>query len=327
MIHLRRCAATLVELLMVIAITGVLCALLIPAVQQSRESVRVTTCQNNLRQIGVAILDYEAARGQFPMGADGRYEQSLSPTSMFGLSWWADALPFLEQSAVADRLDRQGRNTGWALLNTHNGEVADGFAPDVWFCPSSRIDRFVKSGDFFIAAPSYVGISGATSHDGFQENRVSPCCRSDGEISAGGVLIPNAAVRAGRISDGLAKTLLVGEQSDYAYRPAGQTRRIDGGFALGWLAGSNAPGIPPNYGSRESPAYNIATVRYRLNEKRYELPGIYEDRGANNPLVSPHWQIVNVLLCDGSVQAFVDATEVVALKRLATRDDSEREAN
>jgi type II secretory pathway pseudopilin PulG len=322
MSHDQQRAVTLVELLVVVGITGVLLALLVPAVQQSRESARRSACQNNLKQIGVALLNYEAAYGYFPMGADGRFDRHLSPTTMFGLSWWAEALPFLEGSEVADQLDRQGQNAGWALLNTNNGRAADGFAPGFWFCSSSPINRFVRSGDFSLATPSYVGISGATSHDGFSETRVSPCCRSDGEISAGGLLIPNAVIGSNKITDGLSKTFLVGEQSDYAYRPAGQTRRIDGGYALGWLAGTNAIGIPPNYGSRDAPAYNIATLRYRLNEKRYELPGIYEDRGANNPLVSPHPNIVNVLNCDGSVTPLIDEAEVMILKRLATRDDN-----
>ncbi len=319
--HLRR-AFTLVELLVVVAIIGMLAGLLLPAIQAGREASRASACRNNLKQIGIALLNYESTHRHFPKGAEGRYDRKLAPTLMYGLSWWADVLPYLEQSDLADRLDRTGAWTGWVQLNPHNGELAHGFAPEFWFCPSSSIDHFATAGGFQLAAPSYVGISGASSHDGFPETRVSPCCRSDGEISAGGVLVPNTVIGPRRISDGLTNTLLVGEQSDFAYwQRFGTQMRIDGGYPNGWICGTNALGVPPNYGSSFSPSYNLATVRYGLNERRYELSGIYEDRGANNPLVSPHAGIVHLLYCDSSVHAVDDSMDVVVLKSLATRDE------
>jgi prepilin-type processing-associated H-X9-DG protein len=69
------------------------------------------------------------------------------------------------------------------------------------------------------------------------------------------------------------------------------------------------------------PSYNLATVRYRLNEHHYDLPGIYEDIGANNPLLSPHPGIVNLLYGDGSVRAVADSLDVKILKSAATRDE------
>jgi prepilin-type N-terminal cleavage/methylation domain-containing protein len=319
-VRLRQ-AVTLVELMVVVSIIGVLASLLLPAIQSSRESARAARCRNNLRQIGVALLNYESVHRSFPKGAEGRYDRLLAPAPMFGLSWWADVLPFLEQGDVADQLDQRGAHTGWVQLNDHNGQLVNGFAPAFWFCPSSSIERFVTAGHFQLAAPSYVGISGATSHDGFPETRVSPCCRSDGEISAGGVLVPNTAIRSREISDGLSNTLLVGEQSDFAYTEDGLPIRIDGGSPNGWITGTSALGVPPEYGSSLLPAYNLATVRYPLNEHRYELPGIYRDRGANNPLLSPHPGIVHLLYCDGSVQAAADSTDVVVLKNFSSRDD------
>ena len=146
---------------------------------------------------------------------------------------------------MTDRLDRTGQNPGRPLLNTHNGEVVDNFGPAFFFCPSSAVDRFVKGGNYQIALPMYVGISGATNYDGFPETRVSKCCRSDGQISAGGVLITNAAIRTRQIKDGLAKTLIVGEQSDFAYAAAGPRRNIGSAFAMGWLAGTYTLGIRP----------------------------------------------------------------------------------
>jgi prepilin-type N-terminal cleavage/methylation domain-containing protein len=316
-----RRAVTLIELLVVVSIIGVLATLLLPAIQASRESARAARCKNNLKQIGVALLNFESVRGSFPEGAEGRYERKLAPAAMFGLSWWAEVLPFLEESEVADRLDRRGAHTGWVQLNEHNGQLVDRFAPSFWLCPSSSIEPLVTAGNYQLAAPSYVGVSGASSHDGFPESRVSPCCRSDGEISAGGVLVPNRVIRLQEISDGLTNTLLAGEQSDFAYTDEGLPMRIDGGFPNGWVTGTKALGVPPEYGSPLLPTYNLVTVRYPLNEHRYNLPGVYTDRGANNPLLSPHGGVVHLLSCDGSVHATADSMDVVVLKSLASRDD------
>jgi prepilin-type processing-associated H-X9-DG protein len=318
----RRLASTPIELLVVVSILGTLAAMLLPAIQAARESARATACRNNLHQIGFALAECESVQRHFPMGAQGRYDRLLSPVIMYGLSWWADTLAYLDEANISDRLDRTGANTGWAYLNAHNGELADGFAPAFWFCPSSAVRHFVKSLDYQIAAPTYCGVSGATSDDGFPETRVNRCCRSEGQISAGGVLVPNTVIRVSQITDGLAETLLVGEQSDFAYTNGGQQIPIGAAFVKGWLAGTVTLGVPPNYSDWLAPSYNLATIRYQLNEHRFELPGVSDDIGANNPLLSPHPGIVNLLYCDGSVHAVHDSMEINLLKSLATRDDS-----
>ena len=83
----KRCALTLVELLVVLAILGVLVALLLPAVQQARAAARQTTCKNNLRQLGLATLQYcNTHQGEFPTGAHRPGDRS-----------WIDTLqPYLQ---------------------------------------------------------------------------------------------------------------------------------------------------------------------------------------------------------------------------------------
>ena len=76
---------TLVELLVVIAIIGVLVALLLPAVQAARESARRTSCANNLRQLGLAALNFENANGKFPpgyLGERGHIEDPLAASTI-----------------------------------------------------------------------------------------------------------------------------------------------------------------------------------------------------------------------------------------------------
>jgi hypothetical protein len=317
-----RRAATLIELTVVIAIIGTLASLLLPALSAAREASRAASCRNNLRQAGLALLNYESIHRHLPMGSRGRFDVKLYPAVMFDLSWWTEIIGLMGESSVADLLDRKGANVGYVVLNTQNGRLVDGFAPEFFFCPSSPVDRTWRVGDFErIAMPSYTGSSGATNFDSFHEDRVNRCCRSEGEISAGGVLIPNDTVTFQQIKDGSSKTLLVGEQSDFAYRDNGESRAIAAAYYNGWLCGSKHLKTPPFYDDWTLPSYNITSVRYRLNEHHYDLSGIWFDGGADNPLLSAHVGIVNLLYCDGSVHAAEDSMALDVLKSLATRDD------
>ena len=242
----------------------------------------------------------------------------------FGVSWWVDILPYLEESAVYDHFDLVGPHSGSVILNATNGQLANGLVIAVMGCPSSAIPPLGPAGNYMVMMPSYVGISGTTDDANFPETRVSTCClpENKGEISAGGLLIPNRAVRVATITDGLANTLAVGECSDYAIDSLGRTHRIDGGFPNGWLTGTTAIGTPPNYNvSFAPPSWNVTTIRYPVNTRNYSLPGINDDRGGNNPLVSSHPDGINGLFADGSVRFITDECDLLVLRRVATRDD------
>jgi len=97
----KRQAFTLVELLVVIAIIGMLVAILLPAVQGARGAARRSQCQNNLKQLGIAITSHEAALGAYPPGVTSKSEDLRD-----GLySGFVNLLPYVEQQTIYDRMD------------------------------------------------------------------------------------------------------------------------------------------------------------------------------------------------------------------------------
>ena len=118
---------TLIELLVVIAIIAVLVALLLPAVQQAREAARRTSCKNNLKQIGLAVHNYQTAHRTFPPGA--AVNTNLTSTGNNG-SWGVHGrlLPFLEQGNTYDQVDL---TVAWDFQT-----AIDGLKIETYSCPS-----------------------------------------------------------------------------------------------------------------------------------------------------------------------------------------------
>ena len=321
---------TLVELLVVIAVIAILVALLLPAVQQAREAARRTQCKNNLKQIGLALHNYHDVHQTFPIGA--RRQRGTGP------SWMVGILPFIEQQNLYDGFDMHSPHNGFPALpppfGSNNGSKMDGVVLAIFRCPSSPVPLTYTNGIFPPLTeqmqPSYVGIAGVTSHDGFPARRMRVCCLpfNDGEISGDGVLIPNAVVKVRDITDGTSNVVCVGEASHYAWDSNGDRRRVDGAFPNSWITGTSGRGTPPNYVNDfgaifpPPPAYNLTTVRYPPND-RYDQPGIRDNHGPNNPLTSAHTGGVHVLLTDGSSRFLGENVDLITHKQLAARDDGQ----
>ena len=141
----RRHGFTLVELLVVIAIIGILIGMLLPAVQQVRESARRTQCSNNIRQLSLGVLNYESAHSHFPAGAlTGPDDDDLGND---GWGWGAQILPFIDQANLADRLNPSISNDPGVFRRTRfvEGRIVVGGDTKIptFRCPSSALEDFV----------------------------------------------------------------------------------------------------------------------------------------------------------------------------------------
>ena len=135
--HGYRRGLSLVETLVAISTVSVLVALLLPAVQQAREAARWVQCKNNLRQIGLAVQNYEGAHGVFPPSFI--IEPGTTLNGDQGVwSIHARILPYLDQAGTYDRIDLR-----WSWKSPANDDIPTLRVP-VYLCPSDPGDRVRK---------------------------------------------------------------------------------------------------------------------------------------------------------------------------------------
>ncbi|MFT5524370.1 MAG: prepilin-type N-terminal cleavage/methylation domain-containing protein [Pirellulaceae bacterium] len=321
----RRGGFTLVELLVVIAIIGILVGLLLPAVQASREAARRTECNNNLKQIGLALLNYENSHGTLPPGG------LASPSGGYGHSWWIRILPQLEQSSAYDAWDQtgvlaaNGRSTGWLSQsfgggNEHNRKLLYDVGFKVMRCPSSPLPKKALTGTLHnahVAWPNYTGISGATDHRTAKDKSLSG--GAAGRVSWGGSLIEGDAVRLADITDGTSNTMVCAEQSGWCRDVTGKKLPCGSDCRHGFPMG------PGNDGWERH--FNMTCVVHRINERSWNALGVQGNCGPNTPILSEHRNGAYAVAADGAVHFLDQTIDAAVLYNLANRDDGVAQGN
>ena len=286
---MRRRAFTLIELLVVIAIIAVLIALLLPAVQQAREAARRTQCKNNLKQIGLALHNYEATIRVFPFGVLG-VNGTASVTNTLH-TWHSQILPYVDQGPLYASY-QFNRPFSDAANQTFVLRTIPGF-----LCPSHPSRDPVGN---LWGQNHYAGNAGSVSgtNDGF--------------------LYPLSSVQISDITDGTSQTLAVGELAyDLGGWARGSFPGTGGGGGGGGGGGSGqgyARAVVRWWQASQAcarPGLNPPVTTCNLSvERTQQFSGL-------------HVGGMHALMCDGRVVFLSENMDSNAQRAIATRNGGE----
>lgn len=312
-------AFTLVELLVVIAIIGLLMALLLPAVQMAREAARRSQCQNNMRQIALAMHNFEGSMKSYPSGNkvyseflksvspdDGEENPDAEPSNQSqiydgSMGWPVFILEYLEQTSLYDRMDVEilaytfdgGPNSDYE--EKEHGDEKNRYAaenmPSVFECPSAeRTMPLNTQKDYAV-------------NGGYGKPEQNP-------KNAEGVFYCNSSTRPADIKDGLSNTFMLIESVHQGIRVAsdadGKQKTEKANYnPFFWVNHAGQGYVVPDDG----------TNKLRINNRTLDV--------LNRAARSSHPGGVNVAMCDASVQFVPQKIEFNVYQGLCTRSGGE----
>jgi prepilin-type N-terminal cleavage/methylation domain-containing protein/prepilin-type processing-associated H-X9-DG protein len=299
---------TLIELLVVIAIITILIGLLLPAVQKVREATARMSCKNNLKQIGLAMHNFEGVHGYFPPGylSGATMSDGTGP----GWGWAAFLLPYLEQENTFRLI-----NFTQPIITPGNHALARTVNVRFLRCPSDIRQEPILNSEFInngglvgdLARSNYVACYGNTPFLGENPAVLSQHLVIDG-LSGQGMFYRNSKIRIADITDGLSNTFMVGERS----------AKNSMSTWVGVIPGATWRSIndTANYGGVPS---NLAASLVLGHACRQHPPST--EAGVAEDFSSQHIQGINVLFADGSVHSVHKAINMTVYPFTATIAD------
>ncbi len=322
----RQTGFTLVELLVVIAIIGILIGLLLPAVQAAREAARKSQCKNNLRQIGLALQNFESARGTLPTGGQGSKQITLSPPS-FQTSWdvqgtFANILPYMEQGSSAAMMDLNYAYND--KRGTTNAQAA-----------KTQITNFL--------CPS----NGKYEDDplGYGQADYAPTVGTAIDPNTG---LPNGATQApgalgigftpmALILDGTSQTIIMAEDNPVTFAMVTTAGNPDPATAAGynvdvpppttfratnrWAEPDKAINVTGASNSRAGALKNVINNNSSPDGGPADCLWTSGDCGPNGEIFSMHPGGAHVVLCDGSATFLAETIDFRVVRCLLTRQE------
>lgn len=308
---MKRKAFTLVELLVVIAIIAMLVTLLLPAVQSAREAARANTCRNNLKQLGLAVLNHESAHSHLPAGG-WRWDWTGDADRGFGEdqpgTWSFNILPFME-STNAWKLTSDGDAAEISTQQKRNAADLQQLGIQTFHCPSRReAIAYSQSASWQNSNSVNKTIRGdyaACGGDAWQSG-AEPHMKFDwtpGRDVGHGIVSQASTIKLKQVVDGTSKTYLIGEkfaEPDLYTLPARSEHH--GHWSYDW--GNIRLASPAQLPWRDR----------NLGTDGGSEAGIHHFGG-------PHAGGFQVVLCDGSVHSVSFSLERAVHHAYGVRDD------
>jgi prepilin-type N-terminal cleavage/methylation domain-containing protein/prepilin-type processing-associated H-X9-DG protein len=297
---------TLIELLVVIAIIAILIGLLLPAVQKVRDAAARVQCQNNLKQIALALHDYHDSYQRFPSGIMApigftsgaifpsscpRCQQAPGPGN-FG-SWLTRVLPYVEQQNLYNGCANLSGNFDQREYSYCGATTAPGAqVVKTYVCPMDYVPTTTIQYSVY-----YFGVNSYFANAGTKAWPVS-------QASLNGVMFYNSSVRIGDITDGTSNTLLAGER--YNKDPAVPDSELSDWRGWAWT----------NYNSGGD---SLGDTSWPINSPASKIG---QDARKTN-FGSGHFGGANFAFCDGSVHFVSTAStaNIVVWQRLSVPND------